>query len=260
MTTTDLPSVLAISLPGSPRRSALRENLERTGLSWRIMDGLRRAEEGQVPYRAEVARKTWGQELLPAEIGCAASHLEAARQIAAGPADAWTIVMEDDVLLDPGFPFGETVRMCVTLDLPYLRLYSRMMPGHRMIGWAKRRGLLRFQKGPTGTQAYMMSGRSARQFFDSVPFIARAIDFEIDRFWNNGLHNYALYPYPVLEMEFTSTIARPREIAGARGFGERMARHWAVIGDRCRRLRKNLELAARDRSLRRAWVANEFQL
>ena len=100
--------ILLISLPGAEaRRRLMHAQLDLPGMPpYRVLD----AVEGcslDAPRLAEIydeasALRISGQPLTPGEIGCAASHLAAHRQIAAGGAGA-ALVLEDDALLGHQF-------------------------------------------------------------------------------------------------------------------------------------------------------------
>lgn len=204
--------IVVISLAGSPRRERAATNLNSLGIPWTFFDALRVPAEGLPQYDEALAIRFWGRGLSRAEIGCAASHMSIMAQLAASDADAsWTLVVEDDVVLDAGFSFRSLPDICKAVDIGYLRLYGRHMAPSKHVAWLDQRELVRFERAPMGTQAYLISGRAARRFIDSVTTIHRPVDWEMDRFWANGLHNYALFPFPCLELTLASSIAKAAE-------------------------------------------------
>ncbi|MFK4505571.1 glycosyltransferase family 25 protein [Bradyrhizobium daqingense] len=98
--------IVAISLAGSVRRERASANLESLEIPWTFFDALRVPAKGLPQYDEALAIRLWGRGLSRAEIGCAASHMSVMAQVAASDADnSWTLVIEDDVILDAGFSF-----------------------------------------------------------------------------------------------------------------------------------------------------------
>ncbi|WP_084801426.1 glycosyltransferase family 25 protein [Bradyrhizobium sp. Ec3.3] len=203
--------IVAISLAGSPRRERASANLEALDVPWTFFDALRVPSTGLPQYDEALAIRFWGRGLSRAEIGCAASHMSIMAQLAASEADTWALVMEDDVVLDTGFSFQSLPDICKAAEIGYLRLYGRHMAPCKHVAWLDQRELVRFERAPMGTQAYLISSRAARRFMDSVTTIHRPVDWEMDRFWANGLYNYALFPFPCLELTMPSSIAKAAE-------------------------------------------------
>ncbi|MGV7219706.1 glycosyltransferase family 25 protein [Bradyrhizobium sp. UFLA05-112] len=201
--------IMAISLAGSHRRQRATENLDALDIPWSFFDALRVPAQGLPQYDEALAIRFWGRGLSRAEIGCAASHMSIMAQLAESDSeDSWTLVMEDDVVLDAGFGFRSLPDICKAAEIGYLRLYGRHMAQCKHVAWLDQRELVRFERAPMGTQAYLISSRAARRFIDSVTTIHRPVDWEMDRFWANGLYNYALFPFPCLELTMTSSIAK----------------------------------------------------
>src|SRR5438477_11150591 len=95
--------VVAISLAGSQRRERASANLESLGIPWTFFDALRVPATGLPQYDEALAIRFWGRGLSRAEIGCAASHMSIMAQLGASDTDdSWTLVVEDDVVLDAG--------------------------------------------------------------------------------------------------------------------------------------------------------------
>jgi GR25 family glycosyltransferase involved in LPS biosynthesis len=202
-------SIVVISLAGSLRRERASANLNLIDIPWTFFDALRAPANGLPPYDEALAVRFWGRGLSKAEIGCAASHMSVLAKLAESDTDdSWTLVVEDDVVLDAGFNFRSLLDVCKAADIGYLRLYARHVARCKHVAWLDQRELIRFERAPMGTQAYLISGRAARRFIESVTTISRPVDWEMDRFWANGLYNYALFPFPCLELTLPSSIAK----------------------------------------------------
>jgi GR25 family glycosyltransferase involved in LPS biosynthesis len=204
-------TVTVISFSNSPRRERVNANLNALGLPWKYFDAIREPPAHLPQYDESKAVRFWGRGLSQSEIGCAASHITVLDQIASSKKETWTLVMEDDVALDPGFNYNALIDLCSIGRIGFLRLYARHMPRLRNVTWLGQRELIRFEKAPMGTQAYVISSIKAQSFIKSLHAIKLPIDWEMDRFWHNELANYALFPFPCIELTTTSSIEKQAE-------------------------------------------------
>ena len=154
------------------------------------------------------------------------------------------------MVLDTGFDYRSLVRVCETAGIAYLRLYARHLAAHRHVAWLDQRELVRFERAPMGTQAYLISSRGARRFIDSVATINRPVDWEMDRFWANGLYNYALFPFPCLELTLPSSIAKAAESVRAPTMIDKAAWFAWKSKEYALRLSENVRLRQSDRRIR----------
>lgn len=100
------PEILVISLAGATRRRAIARMLNHHGLHFSFLD----AVDGQALDSQDLARlydadrnRTYAaRPLTRAEIGCAASHLQAYRRLVESNAET-VVVLEDDALLGEAF-------------------------------------------------------------------------------------------------------------------------------------------------------------
>jgi GR25 family glycosyltransferase involved in LPS biosynthesis len=243
--------IAVISLAGSPRRARASANLDLLDIPWTFFDALCAPLNGFPQYDEALAIRRWGRGLSRTEIGCAASHMGIMAQLAASDADdAWTLVVEDDVVLDLGFSFRSLPDICEVAGIGYLRLYGRHMAPCRHVAWLDQRELVRFERAPMGTQAYLISTGAARRFIDSVTAIHRPIDWEMDRFWANGLYNYALFPFPCLELTTKSSIAKVADAACEPNSVDRAAWFAWKSKEYLLRLSENIRLRQSDRRIR----------
>jgi GR25 family glycosyltransferase involved in LPS biosynthesis len=243
--------IVAISLTSSLRRERASANLDSLDIPWTFFDALRVPPAGFPQYDDALAVRFWGRALSRAEIGCAASHISVMAQSAGSDGeDSWTLVVEDDVVLDAGFSFRSLPDICKAAEIGYLRLYGRHMAPCKHVAWLDQRELVRFERAPMGTQAYLISSRAARRFIGSVATIYRPIDWEMDRFWANGLYNYALFPFPCLELTTPSSIAKAAESAREPTAIDRTARFAWKSKEYLLRLAENVRLRQADRRIR----------
>jgi GR25 family glycosyltransferase involved in LPS biosynthesis len=249
--------IVVISLAGSSRRPRMREAMEALGLPWRFFDACTGA--GAQPYDPERSLRIWGRPMTSGEVGCAASHLAVIQQAAGDAEPGWTLVIEDDVALDPLFDIRAATALCEDLGLDYLRLYARFLAPSRTLAWLGQRQLVRFLRSPMGSQAYLISRRGAARASLRMSRIERPVDWELDRFWHNGLDNYALFPFPLIERLSPSTVSKfpagPETRASPYQRLYRLAyRTWEYV----RRDLANLRLRARDAALKRRLAASSW--
>ena len=162
------------------RRESMRAQLDALGLAYtRVGVDLRRL--------ARPALSAWVREHLPglafsrsvssAEIGCWASHLAAWRALVATPGAAACTVLEDDVVLQPGF--AEAIAELCTrprFDLVFLGTSCRNVSRRRFVV----QGPLELHR-PIGTiyntWGYVVTRAWAERFFAAAPWrIDRPID------------------------------------------------------------------------------------
>jgi glycosyl transferase, family 25 len=204
------PAFRIISLPGSDdRRRAMARQMELLGADWQFFDAHRTPPEG-LPYRAQAARRMRGRELTPGELGCFASHVAVWRSLLATPGLDGLCVFEDDLLIDPSF-FGRMAEFVRDCPLGYVRFYGKLpVPTTRICDTIGRRQIVYFERPVYGTQAYWITRPMAERFLASITEVTRPIDDEMDRCWAHGVPSAGVFPYPVIEVDFGSTIESAR--------------------------------------------------
>ena len=261
--------IAIISLPDSKRRRRITQWMESSPHPWRFFDACRVPAAGDPQYDGVRALALHGTELQAGEIGCFASHFRLLKQFEATGRYGWLLVVEDDVLIDLGFPFDMFLMIAEQADLKYLKLYSRYVVqchkvGDRIFG----RSIVRFHGSllnlpgrptlPLGTQGYLISREGASSFIRSVDAIIRPVDWQFDRYWENGLGSYAVFPYPLIELvsETTITSTRRRAPPHLRGWFRYNSSRFV---DRLRRRMHDHNLKQRDRAIAHAIAAMKAQ-
>lgn len=251
--------VVVISLADSPRRERITRQLATAQMQWSFFDALRNLQVGQPGYEESRALRYWGRPLTPSEIGCAASHIAVLEAVSQRSEGEWTVVMEDDVFLDPAFDVARAAKFCKLAGIGYLRFYAKHLASPVHVAWLGRRELVRFKRAPMGTQAYLVSPKAARQFLRSLRFVDRPIDWEMDRFWANGLLNYAICPFPCIELNVGSSVSK-RPSGASPGVADRLV--WVAwkLYQRTLRTLHNLCLRRNDASIRRSYASHGREL
>jgi glycosyl transferase family 25 len=211
-------AIKVISLAGSLRRRRMAEQLDALKLGWTFFDALT-TPPLDIPYRPDRARQKHGRELTNGELGCFASHRAVWETAAQKSEPPVTLVLEDDLLLDPCFFRNIAQAASAAEQYQYVRLYGKVPSGIRREAFFLDRHLVRFLGEAHGTQAYFISRTGARAFLTSIREVVRPVDNEMDRYWAHGVLNRAVFPYPLIEVNYGSTIEphrHHRSVLGAR--------------------------------------------
>lgn len=223
------------------RRAFMQGQLRDLGIDYQFfaaVDASKGQLESVTRYDERAALRWLGHPLQPAEIGCFASHYLLWEQCARSGEPL--VVVEDDVVLEPAFVHAlalaaqrieqrRFIRLC-GLARRRTRLMEELPGGYRLV---------RYLKGPRGTQCYAISPDGARALLDGARVWIDAVDLYLDGFWLHGLASYAITPYHVLH----EADGSPRSIIGEG--------RWEVPRPLGRKLRR--EATHLTYQVRRAW-------
>lgn len=201
--------VYVLSLKSSlERREAITAMFSKMGYSqWEFFEPLA-ADRLPISYKADLAFRARRSVLSMGEISCAASHMAMIRQFLDSDLQN-VVIMEDDVQFDPFFNIVGLAEVMKTLELHYLKLYARYFVPSRYISSVGRYTFYRGSWPLLGTQAYVLSRAGAKQLLNhllSLNALNRPIDDLIDRFWCTQLPIAFIYPFPVMELGYNTTI------------------------------------------------------
>jgi glycosyl transferase family 25 len=225
--------ILVISLKAATdRREGFARRAEDARLEWRFFDAHESLAPGLV-YDEAKARLYQGRPLSTSELACYSSHVAAWEALLAGPSDQ-LIVLEDDVIVD--WPM---LRLVAGTDFPrsgidYLRLYQKQLAPFRVRKTdylVRRHSVVELFSTVYGAQGYVITRAAVERLLPYFRTIKVPIDDQLDRFWDHGLPNLCLFPFPLIEQTIVSTIG-----AGRFGPTDRSWRRLAFrIADRIRR-------------------------
>lgn len=201
--------VHVISLPDSLRRPAMACQLDAVdGLEWCFFDAAR-TPPATIDYDPAAARRAIRRELTPGELGCYGSHVALWQRIASG-ADDVAVVLEDDLLIDPGFFADLPAVVAALAQHPFVRLHAKAPTSARIIGRVAGRHVVRYRGAAIGAQGYILRREGAQRWLDSIAAVVRPVDDEMERYWAHGIANIGLHPYPIIERMGPSTIEDTR--------------------------------------------------
>lgn len=194
------------------RRKVFEARAASTALAWRFFDA-KTSLHPTLTYDAERAIQVNGRALQPGEIGCYSSHYALWEQLLADADAEQYLVLEDDVILD--WPFVEKLLETdfAAEGVDYLRLYYK-----RPVRSIMRKqpfvtrdcSLLELFGRAYGTQGYVITKAGAKAFLDACGTVVRPIDDHMDRSWEHGVANLALFPCPLIEENVPSSIGQVR--------------------------------------------------
>jgi glycosyl transferase family 25 len=211
--------VVVISMTNAEkRRTAFAQRAREAGIPWRFHDARTQPGEGLVHDVLAVERNK-GRQLTHGELGCYASHYSVWQEMDR-QGTARCIVLEDDVIVDWAFLARLAVTDLEALKMPYLRLYSKVPTFSRVVSrdfLQHSRSVVELVGHPYGTQAYAITLSGARAFLQACATIKRPIDDQMDRSWEHGVRNLALFPAPVIEEFVPSGIGADRFAPGRAG-------------------------------------------
>jgi glycosyl transferase family 25 len=191
--------VLLINLPRSTdRRGRMEQRLAALGLAYEVLpavDGRARWDELKQSVDLRAFQRHAGSDVLPGEIGCFHSHLQAWQRLLASDKDA-LLVLEDDMVFHDDF-------------LDALRIALRGREHWDMLKLAKIRakqpvcqGLL----GPyrlnacigafTGFGAYLIQRETAQRLLPQLLPIRAPIDRELEQVHRHDIRHFGLEPFP----------------------------------------------------------------
>ena len=213
--------IKVISVLGASKRRELFSNAASTDLKWSFLD----AQTGlgsDLHINAKRMKIAAGRLLEASELGCYSSHFVAWKELLVSDA-AQMIVFEDDALID-----WDYIEFLVTLDfaslgIDYLKLCAKVPGRFRRVRQEfpdRYHHLVQYLGPALGTQAYFVTRPGASTLVHKLRQVTRAIDEALDRSWDHGLPNLAIFPFPVVERFVPSSIGTGRFASHGAGIGE----------------------------------------
>jgi glycosyl transferase family 25 len=238
MSTQPLTAIRVISLPAAQeRRQAFARSAVAAGCEWEFFDAHTTPVSG-LSYDEKRVTGIYGRRLHPGELGCYSSHFDLWRWLLKADFEQ-LIVLEDDVVVDWEFIHDISAIDMAGRGIEYLRLFAKMPAPWRFIAspyFDTYRHLIRFTGYALGTQAYLLSKAGAARLIGHGSNIEAPVDVYMDRTWDHGLLNLAVYPFPVYERHQRSSIGEGRFSAPNSPWGR------PSLGNLWIRVRRKLQL------------------
>lgn len=229
--------VLLINLPRSTDRLArMQQRLQALGLGYEVLeavDGRARWQELLPTVDVRAFERHVGRDVLPGEIGCYHSHLQAWQRFLASDAQ-FLLVLEDDMVFRDDF--ADALRIALQgaahwdmLKLAKIRAKQPVCQG--MLGPYRLNAYI----GPaTGTGAYLTHRAAIRHLLPRFLPIRAPIDRELERVHQHRYRHMGLEPFPcVPEDDGQSTITGANFNAVKR---YPLSRRWTKYAEQTRNL------------------------
>lgn len=190
--------VLLINLPRSTERLArMQERLQALGLGYEILeavDGRARWDELLPTVDVRAFERHVGRDVLPGEIGCYHSHLQAWQRFLASEAQ-FLLVLEDDMVFHEDF--ADALRIALQgaahwdmLKLAKIRAKQPVCQG--LLGPYR----LNADIGPaTGFGAYLLQRQAAKRLLVGLLPIRAPIDRELEQVHRHDIRHFGLEPF-----------------------------------------------------------------
>ena len=226
--------ILVVSLVGADdRRRTFTQRAADAGLDWEFFDACQTLAPGLVYDEAE-ARLRKGRPLSAGELGCYSSHYALWQKLLDDTAEQY-VVLEDDVIVDWSMLRSVAATNLIASGIEYLRLYYKMpcpyiQRKRRFL--ARSRTLIELTGHPYGTQGYVITRAAAEKFVRYCRHVTHPVDDQMDRFWDHGVPNLCLFPFPILEEAAASTIGEGRFVKKGRSIRRRLYLRWDELRQR----------------------------
>lgn len=203
-------------------------------VDWRFFDALT-APHPAMRYDEDGAIVAKGRALKPGELGCYASHFALWLQLRDDEQADQYIVLEDDVIADWTYLAALAEMDHGAMGHHYIRLYHKKPVRQRIIArdyGARATWLTEIFGHAFGTQGYLLTRQGARRFIAAGTLAIRPVDDMMDRSWDHGVRNLAVFPFPIIERRIASGIGLARFEAQPVPARLRRRRAWARLRER----------------------------
>lgn len=245
---------LKVVLINLPRSVARREQMERRladlGLDYELLagvDGLAQWERLLPSVDLRAFERHVGRDVLPGEIGCYHSHLQAWQCLLASDAQV-LLVLEDDMVFH--HDFIDALRTALRgrahwdiLKLAKIRAKQPVCQG--MLGPYR---LNAYLGAATGFGAYLVQRETAQRLLPALLPISAPVDRELEQVHRHDIRHFGLEPFPSHPQdEGQSTITGERFNAVQR---YALSRRWTKYAEQARNLLGRVAYLARRGRLR----------
>ena len=229
-------AIRVISLKDSKhRRAEFSRQVVGVELDWSFFSAYKNIVS-PLGYNDREAIRRCGRALFPQEIGAYVSHFKCWEWLANSEYDQ-AIIFEDDVIVD-----WSTITQLSQFNLSahsidLLRLFATHPTKYEIVMYrflSPNCHLVRIKGPHFGTQGYMLTKAGSRRLIEDYTNIVAPVDWILMRYWEHGLVNYSLFPFPVIEKNLPSTIG-PRASPTKAAFSDRAVRFCLRIRDRVNR-------------------------
>lgn len=191
--------VLLINLPRSTdRRARMEQRLSALGLDYEILPGVDgRAQREQLLPTVDVAafERHVGRDVLPGEIGCYHSHLQAWQRFLASDAQV-LLVLEDDMVFHDDFVDALRIALRGRAHWDMLKLAKIRAKQPVCQGSLGPYRLNAYIGAATGFGAYLVQRETAQRVLPALLPITAPVDRELEQVHRHDIRHFGLEPFP----------------------------------------------------------------
>lgn len=243
--------VLLINLPRSTeRRERMQQRLADIGLAYEILpavDGRARWDELLPSVDVKAFEHHAGSDVLPGEIGCYHSHLQAWQRLVASPAQV-LLVLEDDMVFHDDFV--DALRVALRgrahwdlLKLAKIRAKQPVCQG--LLGPYRLNACI---GAFTGFGAYLIQRETARRLLTQLLPIRAPIDRELEQVHRHDIRHFSLEPFPAHPQDEGQSTITGERFSHVRRYP--LSRRWTKYAEQTRNLFGRVAYLARCGRLR----------
>jgi len=196
---------------GRRTRFSERAKAADTKVDWQFFDAHRELDS-RLAYDTAKAARVHGRSLQPGELGVYSSHVGTWRALLEGDADQF-VVLEDDTIVD-----WRALELIAKHDFSangydYVKLFYKRASPHIVLRTdyiINGTSLVQLLGKPYGAQGYVITRAGAQKMLPACQTVVRPIDDQMDRFWEHGIPNLSLFPFPLMEEAGPSDIGPAR--------------------------------------------------
>lgn len=204
--------ILVVSLASAAeRRARFAERARDAPLPWQFFDA-HSALSPSLAYEPAAAEWHHGRALQPGELGCYSSHFTIWETLLRDDCDQY-IVLEDDVIIDWKMIEALYRRNIADDGFQYLRLYYKKQSSYVTVAekyLSRSTAVIHLLGKSYGTQGYVIEKSGAERLVECCAQVRRPIDDQMDRYWEHGVANLSLFPFPIIEESVPSEIGMTR--------------------------------------------------
>jgi glycosyl transferase family 25 len=228
------------------RRRAFTQAAAGTDLPWSFFPAYREIAS-PLAYREADAVRRFGRPMAANEIGCYTSHYKCWEWLAQSDYKQ-VIIFEDDVLCDWAALKAIAAHDYSPYGINFLRLFATHPVKWKIVKFrllSPHIHLIRTVDTTFGMQGYLLTKDGAQRLLSRYANILMPVDWVVSRYWEHGLLNYSVFPYPIIERHVPSTIGDERNRKIKISLSDRLFRFLWKRRDRIARKYTELMLARR---------------
>jgi glycosyl transferase family 25 len=212
------------------RRREFSESAVDAGVGWQFHAAATGLTSDLI-YDENRTRQRFGRALRRGELGCYASHFSLWKWLLESNTKQ-VIVFEDDVTVDWTAINRIAKQDMSEANINLLRLFSThpfksKVVRHKLL--SDHSHLLRVNGNFFGTQGYLITRRAAEALVSAGRVVDAPVDWLMSRYWEFGIPNYCVFPFPLFERMMPSTIESRENVEPHRTLAERLAKlAWKV--------------------------------